>query len=232
MKHRDHTYAVSAPATPARWWPSAAAVAVALVPFTPVALLAQGDGEAPGANLFGVNLGLSFWTVLVFLILLFLLSKFAWGPILEQVEARENRIQGALDESARKQAEAQRLLEEHKRQLADARRQAQEILGEGKAAGERVRKEIEEKAREEGQALIERARREIEREKEAALDEVRREAVELALAAAAKLMNEKLDPRADRDLVMGYLDSLTDGDASTGGSARTGNPGSTGGAEA
>lgn len=232
MTQRDHTDAVSRLATGARHVLLAAGVAVAFVPLTPLVLAAQGEGEAPGASLFGVNLGLSFWTVVVFLILLFLLSKFAWGPILEQVEAREERIQGALDESARKQAEAQRLLEEHKQQLADARRQGQEILAEGKAAGERVRKEIEEKAREEGQALLERARREIEREKESALAEIRKESVELALAAAGKLMSEKLDPEKDRRLVMGYLDDLTKNEPPAAGPGGAGAPGAPGGAEA
>lgn len=188
--------------------PGAVAMCVLL---TPRAVLAAGEGQAPGASLFGVNLGLSFWTVLVFLILLFLLGKFAWGPILAAVEAREDRIQNALDESARRQAEAQELLEEHRRQLADARRQAQEIIGEGKAAGDRVRRDIEEKAREEGQRLLERARLEIEREKEKALGELRRESVELALAAAARLMREKMDPAKDRQLVLGYLDDLGEG---------------------
>lgn len=187
---------------------AAPAVGATVLLLTPRTLLAAGEGQAPGADLFGINLGLSFWTVVVFLILLYLLSKFAWGPILSAVEAREERIQGALDESAQRQAEAQRLLEEHKRQLADARRQAQEIIGEGKAAGEKVRADIEEKARAESERMVERARQEIERQKESALAEIRKESVELALAAAARLMKEKMDPQKDRALVMGYLDDL------------------------
>jgi F-type H+-transporting ATPase subunit b len=191
-----------------------AAVALLAVPGD---LLAQGEGGGGGA-LFSINPGLSIWTVAIFLILLAILWKFAWGPILGAVEAREERIQGALDESARKQAEAQRLLEEHKQQLADARRQAQEIIAEGKAAGEKVRRDIEEKAREEGQALIERAKREIEREKESAISELRRESVELAMAAAAKLMHEKMDADRDRRLVTGYVENLTR-EGTTGGAA-------------
>lgn len=172
----------------------------------PGELLAQGGG---GADLFSINPGLSIWTVVIFLLLLAILWKFAWGPILDAVEAREQRIQGALDESAQKQAEAQRLLEEHRQQLAEARRQAQEIISEGKAAGEKVRRDIEVKAREEGQALIERARRDIEREKEAAIAELRSESVDIALAAAAKLMHERLDAEKDRRLVENYVEDLS-----------------------
>ena len=168
---------------------------------TPAALFAAEGG--PG--LFDVNLGLSLWTVVIFLLLVGLLGKYAWGPILAQVEAREKRIQGALDESAASRDQAARLLEEHKAQLADARRQAGEIVAEGKAAGERVRKEIEEKARVEAQGIVEAARREIQRERDQAIAELRRESVDLALAAASKLMGERLDDAKDREMVMGYL---------------------------
>lgn len=170
---------------------------------TPVGLLAAED------ELFDVNLGLSIWTVVIFLGLVGVLWKFAWGPILGAVDAREERIQRSLDEAAARQAEAVRILEEHRTQLADARRQVQEIIAEGKAAGERVRRDIEEKARAEAQGILDRARREIGREKDAALDELRRESVELAMAAAARLMHQKLDPRADRELVLRYVDELT-----------------------
>lgn len=183
----------------------------------PGALAAQEEAHeaAGGAALFSVNLGLTIWTIVVFLGLVLILKKFAWGKILDSAAAREQRIQAALDEASRRQVEAGALLEQHRAQLADARRQAQEIVNEGKTAGERVRREIEEKARGEGQQLIERARREIEREKDAALNEIRRESVDLALAAAARLMREKLDPEKDKRLVIGYLDELA-------GSARDG----------
>ena len=181
---------------------------VALVAATPRALFAAEGGEV---GLFSVNYGLSVWATLVFLALLGILWKFAWGPLLQQVEARENRIQGALDESKEAREEARKLLEEHKAQLADARRQANEIVAEGKAAGERLRKELEEKARVEAQGIVEAARREIERERDAALAELRKESVELALAAASKLMHERMDDTKDREFVMNYLDNVAAG---------------------
>jgi F-type H+-transporting ATPase subunit b len=188
-------------------------VAWGLVPGTlafiagPTTLAAQEAAEG-GNPLFTINVALTIWTIVVFLVLVVLLKKFAWGEILKNAQDREQRIQSALDEAAKRQAEAAELLEQHRAQLADARRQAQEIVNEGKTAGERVRKEIEEKARSEGQGLIERAKREIEREKDVALDEIRKESVDLALAAAARLIHEKLDPEKDRRLVVGYLDEL------------------------
>lgn len=190
---------------------NAGVASAALALFAPAGLLAQeaeGGAAAAGAALFSVNVGLMIWTIVVFLLLVVVLKKFAWGWLLDHAAEREQRIQAALDEAARLQAEAVALLEQHRAQLGDARRQAQEIVNEGKIAGERVRKEIEEKARTEGQGLIERAKREIEREKDAALDEIRKESVDLALAAAARLIHEKLDPEKDRRLVVGYLDEL------------------------
>ena len=171
----------------------------------PVLAAAGGEGTTP---LFTVNLGTTVWTTIVFLALLGILWKFAWGPILTAVESREKGIQSAIDEATARNAEAERLLQEHRDQLADARRQANELIAEGKAAGERLRKEIEEKAREEGQMLIERARAEIERERDQALDALRRESVELALAAASHLLREKLDSQNDREMVERYLGEL------------------------
>jgi F-type H+-transporting ATPase subunit b len=192
-----------------RHWNRSVVLAVAVASLAvPARLLAQGGAEGGGAALFNVNVGLTIWTIVIFLLLVLILGKFAWGPILTSAKAREDRIQQALDEAAKRQAEAVTLLEQHRAQLADARRQAQEIVNEGKSAGDRVRRDIEEKARAEGQALVERAKAEIEREKDAALDEIRKESVDLALAAAARLMSEKLDPEKDRRLVVGYLDEM------------------------
>ena len=194
-------------------------IAVLGLLISPVALVAQEAEHAEtggGSALFNINVGLSLWTVVVFLVLLAILSKFAWGPILGAVRDREEHIQNALDESERHRKEAEALLEEHRRQLAEARRHAQEIIAEGKAAGEKVRKDIEEKAREEGAMLLERARADIHREKESALAEIRKDAVDIALAAATKLMGERMDTQRDRELVLGYVDDLS---STTGGAS-------------
>ncbi len=183
---------------------------IALLAMSPLAVWAQEEGASGGGGIFNINAGLSAWTIVVFLGLLFILGRFAWRPILDAVEARENGIQGALDEAARQNEEAKKILEEQRQQLADARRHATELIAEGKAAGERVRKEIEEKAHVEGEAIVQRARQEIERERDAALDTLRRESVELAMAATAHLLHEKLDPSRDKALIERYLDDLPD----------------------
>lgn len=182
---------------------------------TTPALLAAAEAEG-GFSVFSVNPGLSVWTTVVFLMLLGILWKYAWGPILGAVEARENRIQSALDESRAQREEARRLLEEHKAQLNDARRQANEILAQARSSGDRLRKELEEKARAEAQGIVAAARKEIERERDQALADIRRESVDLALAAAAKLLGERMDADTDRQMVVGFLDDVA-GSSTAGG---------------
>ena len=178
----------------------------------PSLLSAQHESEG-GGGLYDINPGLSVWPRIVFISLLFILKKFAWGPIVDAVDGREKGIQTAIDSAAELNAEAAKLLEEHRAQMADARRQASEILAEAKVAGERVRKELEEKARVEAQGIVERALAEIERERDGALETLRRESIDLALAAASQLMQESFDKETDRQLIERYLNDLGDGGA-------------------
>ena len=184
----------------------------ALLVAFPSLLFAQQESEG-GGGLYDINTGLSVWTLIVFVSLLLILRKYAWGPIVDAVDSREKGIQTAIDGAAELNAEAAKLLEEHREQMADARRQASEILAEAKVASERVRKELEEKARTEAQGIVERALAEIERERDGALETLRRESVDLALAAASRLMQESFDQETDRQLVERYLNELVDGAA-------------------
>ncbi len=179
---------------------------------SPLVAWAQEDHGAEGGaspGLFDINLGLSTWTLIVFGLVLLTLHRYAWGPILGAVDAREKGIQGDLDQARAEREEAASLLAEHKKQMAEARREAHQIIQDGKDAGERLRQEIEDKARTEGHTMIERAREEIQRERDAAVDALRKESVELALAVASKLIRDNLDADKNRELVMGYVDDLT-----------------------
>ena len=191
--------------------------ALALLASTPSVLWAQGGAAEGGGSLYDINTGLSAWTLGIFAILVFVLGKYAWKPILEAVEAREKSIKAALDEAAARNAESARLLDEHRAQIADARRQAAELIAEGRQAGENIRSSIEEKARTEGKEIVERARQEIVRERDAAIDALRKESVDLALAAAGKLMGQNLDQAKDRQLVERYLGDLGKDKATKGG---------------
>jgi F-type H+-transporting ATPase subunit b len=164
---------------------------------------AEAAEHAP--NVFSLTASVSFWTVIIFLVLLAVLLKFAFPPILGYAAAREQRIQQALDDAKAQREETAALLEQQRAQLAEARGAAQQVIAEGKQAAERVRQELLEKTRLEQQELVERAKAEIVREREQAVEHVRREAVELAIAAAAKLVGEKIDAESDRRIVNEYL---------------------------
>lgn len=166
---------------------------------------AHGEG---GFTPFSINTGLIFWTVIVFLLLLAFLWKLGWPALLKSVEERERRIQQQLDEAARAQAESARLLEEHKRMVAAARSEAQEMVAKAKTIAEKERETLLATARHEYEQLLARARKDIEAEKEKAILELRREAVDLSIAAASKLIEAKLDTEANRRLVTEYLATL------------------------
>jgi F-type H+-transporting ATPase subunit b len=152
--------------------------------------------------------GLMFWTIVVFLILLAVLKKFAWPAVLGAVEAREKALEEQLAEAERNRAESAALLEEHKKLIATAKTQAHAVLAESKALAEKERAVALEKTRQEQEELLARARREIQSERDRAITELRREAVDLSLAAASKLIGARLDTATDRKLVLDYLASL------------------------
>ena len=168
----------------------------------------EGAGGGGGGGPFDINPGLIIWTLLVFVILLGLLWKFAFPSIVKSVEERERRIQKQLEDAERANAEAQRLLEEHKKQIAAARNEAQDILAKAKTVSQKERETLLAKAREEYDALLTRARKDIDAEKEKAILALRREAVELSIAAASRVIEANLDTDANRKLVSDFLDSL------------------------
>ena len=160
------------------------------------------------ASPFDINGGVIIWTVVIFVILLGLLWRLGYPSLLKMVEERERRIQKQLEDAERANAEAQRLLEEHKKQIAAARNEAQDILAKAKAVSEKERATLLAKAREEYDALLNRARKDIDAEKEKAIQALRREAVDLSIAAASRVIEANLDTDANRKLVTEFLQSI------------------------
>jgi F-type H+-transporting ATPase subunit b len=142
------------------------------------------------------------------------LWKMGWPLILKSVEERERRIQQQLDEAEHGRAEAARLLEEQKQLLTAARAEGQEIVARAKTVALKEREALIAKTHEEQEQLLARARREIASETGKALAAVRKEAVDLSLAAASKLIEANLDSEANRRLVTQYIDHLGDGQES------------------
>ncbi len=148
------------------------------------------------------------WTWLIFGVLLVVLRKWAWGPILGALETREKRIQDALDGAAREREEAAQLLQEQRQLLEESRDQAQQIMAESRKASERLRAELLDEARKQRDQIVENAREDIERERDHALELLRREAVDLSISAAGRVLHREVDSAENRRLVEEYLASL------------------------
>ena len=164
--------------------------------------------EGGKVNLLDPHYGLITWTIIVFVVTFLILKKFAWGPILEAVRGREQALTDAMAAAERDRNEAAKMVAEQKAAIEAARNEAQRFIAEGRATAETMRGEMLEQTRQQQAELLERARKEIESEKAKAIDELRREAVDIALAGAGKLIGQKLDSDADRKLVEQYLASL------------------------
>jgi F-type H+-transporting ATPase subunit b len=169
--------------------------------------------HAESPNVFALTANVSFWTVIIFLILLAVLAKFAFPPILGYAAAREKRIQETIDEAARQREKTQKLLEEQRQLLSQARSDAQGLIADAQKDAERVRRDTLERARVEQEELLARAKREIEDERARAIESLRREAVDLAVAAASKLVEKRLDAQEDRRIVSDFLSQVEPGAA-------------------
>jgi len=178
-----------------------------LVAITATPALAS-EAEAAKVGLLDPVGGLMFWTLLIFAILLFVLSKFAFGPIVGAVEAREQALRDAMEQAKTDRDAAASALAEQKQQLNAARADAQKIIADGRVTAEKMRADLLEATKTQQGEMLARAKHDIETEKLSAIAELRREAVDLAIAGATKVIEKNLDDAQNRTLVENYLTSL------------------------
>ena len=170
--------------------------------FLPLAL------ETPTPSLLQPNAGIVFWTLVVFLTVLGILWKFAWGPITRGLETRENTIDESIRRAEQALADARKIQSDNEQARREAEQEAQRILRQARDSADQLRQEELEKTRAGVRAMQEQARAEIEREKQGALNEIRAEVADLAIAAAEKILREQLDAQKQRKLVGDFLDEL------------------------
>ncbi len=153
--------------------------------------------------------GLMIWTIVSFGITLFVLKRYAFGPIQKAIDERRQRIRQALEEADQARAEARRMLEEHRQLLGQARGEAEEILTDARKVAEAQRARVKEETEADRQRRLEETRRQIEAETRRALVEIRAEVAELSLIAAEKVTAKSLDDAEHRRLIeeaVGELD--------------------------
>ncbi|MEJ2109214.1 MAG: F0F1 ATP synthase subunit B [Acidobacteriota bacterium] len=148
-----------------------------------------------------VDPGLAIWTIVVFLVLLFLLKKFAWGPLLNALEARQERIQKSLDDAQKAQQELERLNRESAEILKQARVEAEAIVSKSYAESEKLRDDMKQKAREESEAIIRDARSQIETETGKALRQIRSEIADMSVMIASKLIQRNFTKEDNNELI-------------------------------
>ena len=145
--------------------------------------------------------GLFIWTIVTFLVLLALLAKFAWRPLLQALETRQQAIRKSLDDAQQAKQELERLNAESAQILNRARLDADGIITQSRADGDRLREEIRAKARAEADHIVKNAERQIQLETSRALEHIRREAVELSVMIASKIIQRNLTQEDNQHLI-------------------------------
>ena len=152
--------------------------------------------------------GTIIWTIVTFLILLVLLGRYAWKPLLAMLDEREKTVKDALQAAERARAEADETLRKNQEILAGARRETAALIEQGRRESETLRAEILAQARQEALDLVEQGKRQIQFEQKQAIDSLRRHVADLAIGAAERLIHSELDDAKHRDLVAEYVKSL------------------------
>jgi len=143
-------------------------------------------------GLLRVEPGLLLWTWVTFIVLLLILWKAAWKPLVEALDARAEKVRGDIENADRSRQEAEKLLAQHKLMMDNARNEAAQFIADSKSEAEKMRNEIIEKAGADAEGLSERARKEISLAKDKALAEIKAEIVNLSTEIAAKIINKNL----------------------------------------
>ncbi len=164
--------------------------------------------QAAGGGIFSPNPGLIVWTWLVFFLLLLVLYKFAWKPILKSLDERENKIRKSVEDASRIEKEVEEISKKNQEILDHAKLEAQKIVEDGRKQGERFREKIKMQAETEAQELAEKARLSINEAKREAILSIKKEAVHLSIEIASKLVQENLDNDKNRKLADQYLKSI------------------------
>ncbi len=156
-----------------------------------------------------INPGLIIWTFIIFLLLLFVLAKTAWKPLLASLKTREQAIADSLSRAEEARADAERLIAQNKQERVKAEEEVQKALHEGRAYAEQMRRDLVEKAKGEAERLLTQARAEIERDTQHALVKLRTEVCDLTIMATSKLLDENMNEERHRKVVNKMISELS-----------------------
>jgi F-type H+-transporting ATPase subunit b len=145
--------------------------------------------------------GLFIWTIVTFLVLLALLAKFAWKPLLQALENREETIRKSLGDAQQARQELERLNQESAQMIAKARQEADAIVARSRTDAERLKEDMRQEARAESATIVKNAERQIQLETGRAIEQIRHEAVDLSIAIASKVIGRNLSKDDNERLI-------------------------------
>ncbi len=172
----------------------------------PSLALAAGGGEEN--NLFAGDLGNAIWTLVVFLLVIFVLGKFAWGPLLDGLQSREHFIRDSLQEAKAENEKAKALAAEYEEKVLEAKAEATAIVEEGRRDAEVLKGEIERQARTEADRMIQRARREIDIARQTAVKEIYVTSAHLATDLASRIIGREVNAEDHERLIAQSIDRI------------------------
>jgi F-type H+-transporting ATPase subunit b len=152
--------------------------------------------------------GLFIWTIITFLVLLWLLAKFAWKPLLALLEKREETIRNSLKDAEKAREELEASNKKTEELMAEAREEVQGIISAGRAVAEKLQDDLVKKAKEKADILIAESKRQIQSEKDEALSEIKSEVVTLSLEIASKLIEKNLSDKDNREIIVKTLKNI------------------------
>jgi len=164
-----------------------------------IAIVAETTSEQN--PLVAITPGLYIWTIITFLLLFYVLAKFAWKPLLKMLEERENLIKDSLNDAEKAKLELERLNEESEKIIEKARVDAQKILAESKTTAEKVKEDTIAKAKEASNKIRDDAKEQIQVEKDKALNDIKKEVVDLSISVAEKLINKNLSDAENKAMI-------------------------------
>lgn len=164
--------------------------------------------EEGDVNLFAGDIGNAIWTLVIFLAVILVLGKFAWGPMLSGLQRREQFIRDSLEQAKKDREAAEAQLAEYSKKLDSATAEAHEIVEEGRRDAEEVKVRIEEKARSESDLMVARAKREIELAKQAAVKELYETSIALGSDIASRVLGREINAQDHENLISESIDQL------------------------
>ncbi len=171
----------------------------------PSVAMAAGGGES---NLFAGDIGNAVWTLVIFLLVVFVLGKFAWGPLLAGLQKREQFIRDSLEQAKAENDKATALAAEYEQKVLEAKTEATAIVEEGRRDAEAVKRQIEEQGRAEADKMIKRARREIEIAQQTAVKEIYVTSARLATDLAARILGREVNANDHERLIAESIERI------------------------